>query len=113
MRILIDEDVDVRVLRWLQDQGHEAVRVPTGLKNGRVLALAIQEKRILISRDKDFTNRLQYPPANYPGLVVLRIHPPHFERLISALKRCFDQLPDDQIRAHLIVVQEAGFHILG
>ncbi len=76
MRILLDEDVHARVLDWLVKQGHSVVRVSSGLKNGQVVELARQESRALISRDKDFANRLMYPPEKSAGIVVLRIHPP-------------------------------------
>ncbi len=56
MRALIDEDVHIKVLGWLVAEGHDAVRVPLGFKNGKVLELATQESRILITRDKDFSD---------------------------------------------------------
>lgn len=83
MRILLDEDVHIKVAGWLSGTSHDVIRVPSSLKNGRVIELANHESRILITRDKDFSNRLMYPPNRHSGIIVLRIHPPQLDKLIS------------------------------
>lgn len=65
MRFLVDEDVDVRVIRVLKRLGHEAQRVPPGATNGTVIQLARRAGRVLLTRDSDFTNIALYPPPNY------------------------------------------------
>lgn len=112
MRFLLDEDVHIKVLDWLAQSGHDVLRVPSGLKNGRVVELACQESRVLITRDKDFANRLMYPPARFPGIVILRIHPPQLEKLIAALQSLFTNLTEDHLRGKLTVVEEQGYHLL-
>ena len=34
------------------------------------------EERVLVSLDRDFTNTLRFPPARYPGIIVLRVPEP-------------------------------------
>ena len=51
MQFLIDENVPIQIIGWLKSCGHDAMRVPAGIQNGKVLALAIAEKRILITQD--------------------------------------------------------------
>jgi predicted nuclease of predicted toxin-antitoxin system len=63
MLFLIDENVPVQIIEWLHNSGHDATRVPAGTKNGKVLALAISESRVLLTQDKDFTNTVQYIPS--------------------------------------------------
>lgn len=58
MRFLADMGVDVRVVRWLRDQGHNAIhlrdeglhRVP----NGEIFEKGIAENRVLLTFDLDF-----------------------------------------------------------
>ena len=40
MRLLLDENVDVKVISLLKKLGHEAIRTPAGTKNGSVIRLA-------------------------------------------------------------------------
>src|SRR5258708_283033 len=102
MRFLIDENVPIQVMSWLQNKNHDATRVPAGIKNGQVLALASSESRVLLTQDKDFANRLQYPPAKFRGLIVLRIHPPVLEQLIASLDKLLLEGPTDFSRKLVI-----------
>ena len=112
MRALLDEDVHVGVLNWLIKSGHDTIRVPSGIKNGDVLKLAHCESRVLITRDKDFLNRLMYPPSQYQGIVVLRVHPPQLEKLIAALQALFVKLPNPLFAGKVVIVEEQGYHLL-
>lgn len=69
--------------------GHDVTVSPKGVTNGDVLALAISDKRVLVTHDTDFAKKLL--PAGHPGIVVVRIPSRHFElfkvsftRLMSA-----------------------------
>ena len=112
MRVLLDEDVHIKVLDWLVERGHDVIRVPSGLKNGDVLALAKRESRVLVTRDKDFSNRLMYPPDQHPGILVLRIHPPQLEKLTAALQTLLTKLPESEFTGKLVITEEGGFHLL-
>lgn len=111
MRILLDEDVHVKVMDWLTKRGHDVLRVPSGLKNGAVLELAQRESRVLLTRDKDFSNRLMYPPFRYKGIVILRIHPPELERLLRALERLLSKLSEVEFPGKTAIVEEQGYHL--
>lgn len=111
MQFLVDENVPVQLIDWLQKNGHDAKRVPSGIKNGQVLALANSDFRILITQDKDFANRLQYPPAKFHGLIVLRIHPPVIEQLLAGLKKLLTEGPSDYSKK-LVILESTGFHLL-
>ncbi|PIQ83060.1 MAG: hypothetical protein COV76_00530 [Candidatus Omnitrophica bacterium CG11_big_fil_rev_8_21_14_0_20_64_10] len=113
MRFLLDEDVHVKLIDWLKEAGHDAIRVPSGFKNGQVIGLARTESRVLITRDKDFSNRFMYPPEKSAGVVVLSIHPPQLDKLISALTLLLEKLPSEKdFSGKLIILQEQGYRLL-
>ncbi len=112
MRFLIDENVKLEILRWLLKNGHDAVRVPAGTKNGSVLALGISESRVLITHDHDFADRLRYPPAKHAGIILIEIHPPIFSKLQTALQRLLSNPPADGFAGKLILLEEQGFHLV-
>jgi predicted nuclease of predicted toxin-antitoxin system len=69
MNFLLDQSTDARLVSWLIQRGHNALRIgrdyPHGLPDEEVLAIAHREDRILITDDRDF------------GELVFRCHQPH------------------------------------
>jgi predicted nuclease of predicted toxin-antitoxin system len=77
MKILLDQSTDARLLSYLKQLGHDATQIhqtyPESIPDEEVLAIARQEKRILITDDRDFGElvfRLQQPHA---GVIFLRL----------------------------------------
>lgn len=113
MRFLIDENVHVKIIDYLVSQGHDVMRVPSGIKNGQVVSLAQTEKRILVTNDKDFANRLLYDPNKYAGIIIFRIHPPTIEKLTLALQSLFVGVGAQfDWNGKLIIVEESGYHLI-
>jgi predicted nuclease of predicted toxin-antitoxin system len=112
MRFLLDENTHFRLLNWCRDHGHDSIRVPGGLKNGKVIALAVQEKRILLTHDKDFADRLSYPPASHSGIVLLKIHPPSFSIVSRALQSLLANPPEEGFEKRLVILEDHGYHVL-
>ncbi len=112
MRVLLDEDVHIKLMDWFIGLGHDVARVPSGLKNGSVFELARRESRVLITRDKDFANRLLYSPSKNSGIIVLRIHPPQLEKLTAALQRLLSELSPASLIGKLVVLEEQEYHLL-
>ena len=109
MRFLIDEDVDVRVMRLLRRVGHDVTRVPSGIKNGAIIRLARAERRMLITRDADFTDSVKFPPSSTPGIVHVDIHPPRFELIAPPLKALVTSVTTESLAGKLTVLTEEGF----
>jgi len=76
MKLKLDENLDVRLAPLLQQAGHDVLTVRDqgllGIEDQALYEQCIQEQRILVSLDKDFSNVLRFPPQGTPGLVVLR-----------------------------------------
>lgn len=106
MKFLLDEDVPLELLKILQKSGHDIIRVTPSSPDPEIAERAKKEKRILITLDKDFTNRAQFPPKEY-DVVQFRIHPPYAERLIEAMDELLRSLSPEEWKG-LIVVQEGG-----
>jgi predicted nuclease of predicted toxin-antitoxin system len=101
MKFLLDQSTDARLLSYLTKRGHDATQIrrtyPHSLPDPEVLSLAYQEKRILITDDRDFGElvfRLKRPHA---GVIFLRLgtYAPlnlKIERLAYVLTHYADQL---------------------
>ena len=112
MRLLVDENVHVKVISWLKEKGHDAIRVPSGTKNGAVIKLAQSESRVLMTNDNDFENRFLYQPSQLKGIIVFKIHPPKLEKLLKALQQLLDEFPEHNFSGKLVILDEEGCRLL-
>ncbi|MGH2534561.1 MAG: DUF5615 family PIN-like protein [Thermomicrobiales bacterium] len=77
MRFLIDESADARVAAYLDSLGHEATTVARahgpGWSDESVLALALNERRILITDDRDFGELVFVEHQPHAGVIYFRL----------------------------------------
>ena len=86
MRFKVDENLPVEAAVLLRNAGHDAVTVLEQSRGGAV--------------DKAFQ------PADYPGLVVLRLRSQSKEAVLAALERLLTRLEPERIIGRLWVVQQ-------
>jgi predicted nuclease of predicted toxin-antitoxin system len=77
MKFLLDQCTDARIVPYLTKLGHDATQIhrtyPHSMPDPEVLSLALQEKCVLITDDRDFGElifRLRLPHA---GVIFLRL----------------------------------------
>jgi len=67
-RIILDENVSLRVVDSLKSLGYEVLviaKLPKrGMSDAEVFALAQEKPSLLITRDAHFTNSLRFPPPH-------------------------------------------------
>lgn len=102
MKFLLDEDVPLKLLKVLNAAGHDARRVVPSTPDPVAAAQASEEGRILVTLDKDFTNKSLYPPSRFT-IVHIRIHPPYAEEIIEAFLRVLATLPSEPFRGLLLL----------
>jgi predicted nuclease of predicted toxin-antitoxin system len=92
MRFLLDANMPLSAAGAVQRLGHEAVDVRDvglgGAGDAEIAAYAKEHKFALVTRDFDFSDLRNYPPADYAGIIVL-------------------ELPDDAIAATVVKVLES------
>jgi predicted nuclease of predicted toxin-antitoxin system len=75
MRFLADESCDFSVVRAVRAAGHDVVavlEVAPGATDTRLIELAVRERRLFITEDRDF-GRLVYAASKpTPGVILLR-----------------------------------------
>ena len=105
MKFLLDVNVGTTIAEALTQAGHEVLRV--GLLTPRkqdedILAWAVQEVRILVSYDSDFTDltyrdRMEPPPA----VLYIRFEPPDLAPLAH---RIVDLASNELLLGHMVVI---------
>lgn len=77
MKFKLDENVDLRILARFRLTGYDIATVPeqkmTSAPDQELIEVCRQEERCLVTADRDFSNRKRYNPANYYGIVLIRL----------------------------------------
>ena len=79
MRFLLDESADLRIVRHLEDQGHDVTGIvrdnPASLPDTDVLAIAYREKRTPITHDRDCGELVFVEHQPHASGILLRLGP--------------------------------------
>jgi predicted nuclease of predicted toxin-antitoxin system len=89
MKFIVDECVGPSVARWLQEKDYDIVSVfdtMRGATDHMILQKAFNEKRILITSDKDFGDMIFKQKNNHCGVILLRLLDETIIAKISALE---------------------------
>ncbi|MBI3968086.1 MAG: DUF5615 family PIN-like protein [Chloroflexi bacterium] len=77
MKFLLDESADLPLADFLSDRGHDVKSIvrdyPRSLSDREVLALAVQEERILITNDRDFGELIVQSRLDHTGVIYFRL----------------------------------------
>ena len=115
MRFLADMGVDVRVVQWLNERGHDAVHLRDGglsrLPNGQIFEKAAHEQRILLTFDLDF-GEIAALASGFPSTTTLfRLHNTRTPHVISRLDAVLKPSSAALQRAAVIIVEESRHRI--
>lgn len=107
---LLDENVDVRVGKFLEQEGYDVSFVPKGIRNGEVLALAQKTECILVTHDTDFLDAFVTHKNLSIVIIVLRVHPPTKANTIASLSMLLPHLKEAKTPVIYELTQD-GFQI--
>lgn len=109
MRLLADENIAPAVIDELRSAGHDvlAVRdVARSATDDGVLALAMRERRIVVTHDRDFGNIIRYPVGRHCGVIFVRLRNQSPSSVARVLVSLFFSVSPQRFRNRLAVVTE-------
>ena len=105
MRFKVDENLPVEVAELLREAGYDATTVLEqrhgGSADPRLAALCQRESRVLVTLDLDFADIRAYPPAEFPGLIVLRLGRQDKPYVLSVVTRLTQMLRAELLDGNL------------
>ncbi len=115
MLFKLDENLRAEVGEPLRQVGHDVSTVYDQGLRGRddheIAEACRAEGRVLISLDLDFSNIQNFPPENYPGLIVLRLRTKGRTAVESVFRRVISHLDQQPIAGRLWIVDEQRIRI--
>ena len=115
MRFKVDENLHEDVAAALRAEGHDAHTVyDEGLRGHSdrdIGDICRREQRAVVTLDLDFGNIRDYPPEEYPGLIVLRVANQGRPHILWVLSQIFNLLRHQPLAGHLWIVSENGVRI--
>jgi predicted nuclease of predicted toxin-antitoxin system len=112
VRFLLDQDVYAVTCRLLRDLGHDVVTAAelnlSRSPDNDLLIRAADEKRLFVSRDKDFGG-LVFVERLSKGVLYLRIAPENLAATHEELKRVLSSYSEAKLATAFVVV-EPGRH---
>ena len=77
MRLKLDENLGKIPADVLREAGHDVATVPqqrlSGIEDSKLIKICSNESRCLVTLDIEFGNPILFKPADYHGIVVLRL----------------------------------------
>jgi predicted nuclease of predicted toxin-antitoxin system len=117
MEFKVDENLPVEVADLLRQVGYDAVTVVEqhleGSSDSDIASVCQEEGRTLITLDTDFADIRAYPPAQFPGLIVLRLYKQDKPHVLKVIEHLIPLLSSEPLEHLLWIVEEARLRIRG
>jgi predicted nuclease of predicted toxin-antitoxin system len=109
MRFKTDENIPLEAVDLLRAAGHDALSVfdesLAGRPDGKIASICREERRTFITLDTDFSDIRTYPPADYPGLLVLRLPRQSVPEVTRMVRRLLEVLQRNDCDGQLWIVE--------
>jgi predicted nuclease of predicted toxin-antitoxin system len=115
LKFLTDENIFPQVITYLRKLGHNVKDLQESglfqITDDKIIDIATQEERTIITFDKHFGDILRYPPQNLSGIILIRIHPPLLNDIFLAFDNLFKNYNVDSFNGRLVVLSKSGYRI--
>ncbi|NQU82356.1 MAG: DUF5615 family PIN-like protein [Parcubacteria group bacterium] len=116
MKFLTDENIAPRVVTALRGEGFDVLTVSeakfSSAPDEKVLTLAVKQKRVILTHDKDFgslLHQLQPPPC---GVILLRLRNQSSRNVVKHLIPFLKKIQPEKVKNKLVVFQEGKVRII-
>ena len=113
IKFLVDENVDFPVVQFLRNEGFDVASVAEdyrSIDDASILKRAYEEKRIVVTNDKDFGNLVFELNLKAKGIILFRLEDQSSRAKIGALKMVL-HAHREKLLDHFIVVTEGKIRI--
>lgn len=109
MKFKVDESLPHSAAVLLTENGFPSETVFTenisGINDEKLAEICRAEKRILLTLDQGFGDIQSYPPADYPGFIILRLPKQDRDSILAQLNRVIELLDTENPSKKLWIVE--------
>ena len=108
MLFLTDANIFIPMVEGLRGLGHDVFDIKEAglekLSDDDIFQLAQNQKRILISMDKDFSNILIYPPGDHHGIIVAKLYRLKVNEATQIFLNTIQALRTEDIQGNVVII---------
>ncbi len=113
----LDENLPAEATELLQNAGHDAMSVwdqsMVGHADDDIASVCQSEERAIVTFDLDFADIRAYSPADYFGIIVLRLRQQDKPHILQVMDQLLPKFEDEQLVGKLWIVDETTVRIWG
>ncbi len=117
MKFKIDENLPIEIAELLQSADHDVTTVHgqrlMGEADPRIIEVCRQEDRVLVTLDLGFSNIRVYPPKQFAGILVLRVHHQDKPHVLTVFRAALPLIGQQPLQHHLWIVEENRVRVWG
>jgi predicted nuclease of predicted toxin-antitoxin system len=115
LRFKTDENIPDDAVAILRQAGHDAMSIREqglgGKPDETIARVCRDESRAILTLDLDFADIRNYPPHEYAGIIVLRLHAQDRPHVLSAIERLLPLLTSEPLVGKIWVVDEQAVRV--
>ncbi len=112
MNIIANENVFEPIVEFLRSEGHNVTNIRgsslSGASDDEIYELAIKDKLIILTMDRDFSRIVRFPPERCGGIIVVKLYRMSVEETTELFKRHFSSLDEEEITKRLVIISREG-----
>ena len=117
MLFKVDENLHAEAAELLREAGHDAMTVfEQGLRgrgDRQIADVCRSKQRAIVTLDLDFSDIREYPPADYAGIIVLRLLDQSRQSILRTLEQVLPLLAVEPLVGYLWIIEEGRVRIRG
>jgi predicted nuclease of predicted toxin-antitoxin system len=117
MKFLFDQSADFRLIPHLRQLGHDVAAIsrhyPSGLADEDVLAIAREERRVLVVADRDFGELIFHQRLVHAGVIFFRLPGAQLQTKIDQLNTVLQEHAEALDRGEFLVVTPGQIRVAG
>lgn len=115
MKFLADMGISLKTVNWLRNQGYDIVHLcEQGLQrlpDEDIFRKAVEESRIILTMDLDFSQILAASKTNLPSTIVFRVTDERSESINRKLSELIEKFQAELLEGVIISVTDNKFRI--
>ena len=117
MKFKVDENLSTEIAALLRSANHDAITVTDqGLSSAEdnvIMDVCLNEGRVLVTLDLDFSDISAYPPERHAGIMVIRVGSQEKYHIIDTFRQIIPLIGQERIKRRLWIIEEGRVRIRG